>query len=195
MSAVLDMNGFLVTLSRNQSGRLPVPSIRTLIFFRGAMSSISRVNVSSWSRSNLHEATNKQTKSLRTRVGNEYRRIKSQNSEWDFMEILLGLCYRRETIFFLEYWVEICGKQKIFLRWKITSLQPGGRNNQGTFINQEDTFSREWGLLLEDRCWTDLSPFFGSNISSVLPLTPYTVRKMFVSVPAYWVSPVTTETE
>lgn len=42
-----------VTLSRNQSGRLPLPSIRTLIFFRGAMSSISRVNVSSWPLSNL----------------------------------------------------------------------------------------------------------------------------------------------
>lgn len=45
-------------------------------------------------------------------------------------------------------------------------------------------------------CWrTDLSSFLGSSISSVLPLAPYTVRKMLVSVPADWVSPVTTVAE
>lgn len=42
-----------LTLSRNQSGRLPEPSIRSLIFLSGAMSSISTLKVSSWPRSNL----------------------------------------------------------------------------------------------------------------------------------------------
>lgn len=42
-----------LTWSRNQSGRLPDPSMRSLIFLSGAMSSISMLKVSSWPRSNL----------------------------------------------------------------------------------------------------------------------------------------------
>lgn len=38
---------------------------------------------------------------------------------------------------------------QIFHRWQITSLQPGWRNNQGTFINQEDTFFIIRGSLLD----------------------------------------------
>lgn len=42
-----------ITLSRNQCGRVPFPSVRILIFLRGAMSAISIMKLSSWPRSNL----------------------------------------------------------------------------------------------------------------------------------------------
>lgn len=37
----------------NQCGRVPFPSVRILIFLRGAMSAISMMKLSSWPRSNL----------------------------------------------------------------------------------------------------------------------------------------------
>lgn len=37
----------------NQCGRIPFPSVRILIFLRGAMSAISMMKLSSWPRSNL----------------------------------------------------------------------------------------------------------------------------------------------
>lgn len=43
------------TLSRNHSGRLPIPSIRMRILVKGAMSRISMMKVSFCSRSNLRE--------------------------------------------------------------------------------------------------------------------------------------------
>lgn len=44
-----------ITLSRNQCGRVPFPSVRILIFLRGAISAISIMKLSSWPRSNLKE--------------------------------------------------------------------------------------------------------------------------------------------
>lgn len=42
-----------ITLSRNQSGRVPFASVLILIFLRGAISAISMMKLSSWPRSNL----------------------------------------------------------------------------------------------------------------------------------------------
>lgn len=42
-----------ITLSRNQSGRIPFASVLILIFLRGAISAISMMKLSSWPRSNL----------------------------------------------------------------------------------------------------------------------------------------------
>lgn len=44
-----------ITLSRNQCGRVPFPSVRILIFLRGAISAISIMKLSSWPRSNLEK--------------------------------------------------------------------------------------------------------------------------------------------